>query len=78
MILFGIPSAYSKINVNRPRRAFGPLSQLFTRNYARASLHRDEIHEMPEIATLRVTVAKPRTEIARGMRAIAREFEGDQ
>jgi len=56
-------------------------------NYARASLHRDEIHETlfalqdlmrrvePEIAKMSAAVAEPRTEIATVMRAIARELD---
>ncbi len=64
----------------------GRLSHLFTVNYARASLHRDEIHETlfalqdlmrrvePEIAKMSAAVAEPRTEIATVMRAIAREL----
>jgi hypothetical protein len=60
---------------------------LFTLNYERAVLHRDEIHETlyalqdlmrrvePEIATMSAAVAKPRGEIVRVMRAIARELD---
>jgi len=67
-------------------RLSGRLSHLFTVNYARASLHRDEIHEtlyalqdlmrrvLPEIAKMSAAVAEPRTEIATVMRAIAREL----
>jgi len=70
-------------------RLSGRLSHLFTENYDRASLHRDEIHEtlwalqdlmrhvLPEIAKMSATVAEPRAEIARVMRAIARELSAD-
>jgi len=67
-------------------RLSGRLSHLFTENYDRASLHREEIHEtlwalqdlmrhvLPEIAKMSATVAEPRAEIARVMRAIALEL----
>jgi len=70
-------------------RLSGRLSHLFTEDYDRASLHRDEIHEtlwalqdlmrhvLPEIAKMSATVAEPRAEIARVMRAIARELSAD-
>lgn len=68
-------------------RLSGRLSHLFTVNYARASLHRDEIHEtlyalqdlmrrmLPEIEKMGAAVAEPRAAIATVMRAIARELQ---
>ena len=67
-------------------RLSGRLSHLFTQNYERASLHRDEIHEtlwalqdlmrrvLPEIEKMGAVVAEPRREIATVMRAIARDL----
>ncbi len=71
-------------------RLSGRLSHLFTLNYARASLHREEIHQtlyavqdvmrrvQPEIAAMSAAVAEPRTQIATVMRAIARELKGGE
>jgi hypothetical protein len=86
-VLAGIPGAIRDLEADLGRLS-GRLSHLFTLNYARAVLHRDEIHEtlfalqdlmrrvQPAIATMGAAVAEPRSEIARVMRAIARELEG--
>jgi len=83
--LSGVPGAIRDLESDLGRLS-GRLSHLFTVNYARASLHRDEIHETlfalqdlmrrvePEIAKMSAAVAEPRTEIATVMRAIAREL----
>jgi len=88
-VLAGIPGAIRDLEADLGRLS-GRLSHLFTLNYARASLHREEIHEtlyalqdlmrrvQPEIATMSAAVAEPRTEIATVMRAIARELESRQ
>ncbi len=87
-VLAGAPKALRDLEADLGRLS-GRLSHLFTENYDRASLHRDEIHEtlwalqdlmrhvLPEIATMSATVAEPRAEIARVMRAIARELRAD-
>ncbi len=84
-VLAGIPGAVRDLEADLGRLS-GRLSHLFTVNYARASLHREEIHEtlwalqdlmrqvLPEIAKMSATVAEPRAEIASVMRAIAREL----
>ncbi len=86
--LAGIPGAIRDLEADLGRLS-GRLSHFFTVNYARASLHREEIHEtlwavqelmrrvQPEIAKMSAAVAEPRTEIATVMRAIARELEGE-
>ena len=65
-------------------RLSGRLSHLFTQNYERASLHRDEIHEtlwalqdlmrrvLPEIERTQQLVAPARDAIGTVMRSIAR------
>jgi hypothetical protein len=85
-VLAGIPGAIRDLEADLGRLS-GRLSHLFTLNYARATLHRDEIHEtlfalqdlirrvQPEIATMSAAVAEPRSEIATVMRAIARELD---
>jgi len=87
-VLAGAPKALRDLEADLGRLS-GRLSHLFTENYDRASLHRDEIHEtlwalqdlmrhvLPEIAKMGATVAKPRAEIAWVMRAIARELSAD-
>jgi len=84
--LAGIPGAMRDLEVDLGRLS-GRLSHFFTVNFARASLHRDEIHETlwalqdlmrrvePEIAKMNAAVAEPRMEIATVMRAIARELD---
>jgi hypothetical protein len=84
--LAGIPGAIRDLEADLGRLS-GRLSHFFTVNYARASLHRDEIHETlwalqnlmrrvePEIAKMSAAVAEPRSEIATVMRAIARELD---
>jgi len=86
--LAGIPGAIRDLEADLGRLS-GRLSHFFTLNYERASLHREEIHEtlyalqglmrrvLPEIETMGAAVAEPRTQIARVMRAIARELEGE-
>ncbi len=86
--LAGLPGAIRDLEADLGRLS-GRLSHFFTVNYARASLHREEIHEtlwavqelmrwvQPEIAKMSAAVAEPRTEIATVMRAIARELEGE-
>ena len=86
-VLAGIPCAIRDLEADLGRLS-GRLSHLFTLNYARAILHRHEIHEtlyalrdlmrrvQPEIAAMSAAVAEPRSEIATVMRAIARELEG--
>ncbi len=83
--LSGVPGAIRDLEADLGRLS-GRLSHLFTVNHARASLHRDEIHEAlwalqdlmrrvePEIAKMSAAVAEPRSEIATVMRAIAREL----
>ena len=83
--LSGVPGAIRDLEADLGRLS-GRLSHRFTLNYARADLHRDEIHETlfalqelmrrvePEIAKMSAAVAEPRTEIATVMRAIAREL----
>ncbi len=85
-VLAGAPRAIRDLEADLGRLS-GRLSHLFTENYERASLHRDEIHETlwalqglmrrvePEIAKMSATVAEPRSEIATVMRAIARELQ---
>ncbi len=84
--LAGVPGAVRDLEADLGRLS-GRLSHLFTVNYARASLHRDEIHEtlyalqdlmrrvLPEIEKIGAAVAEPRAEIAIVMRAIARELQ---
>ncbi len=84
-VLAGIPGAVRDLEADLGRLS-GRLSHLFTVNYARASLHRDEIHEtlyalqdlmrrvLPEIEKMSAAVAEPRTEIATVMRTIASEL----
>jgi len=84
-VLAGAPKALRDLEADLGRLS-GRLSHLFTENYDRASLHREEIHEtlwalqdlmrqvLPEIAKMSATVAEPRAEIARVMRAIALEL----
>ena len=84
-VLAGAPKAIRDLEADLGRLS-GRLSHLFTENYDRASLHRDEIHEtlwalqdlmrqvLPEIAKMSATAAEPRAEIARVMRAIALEL----
>jgi len=86
--LAGIPGAIRDLEADLGRLS-GRLSHFFTLNYARASLHREEIHEtlyalqdlmrrvLPEIEKIGAAVAEPRAQIARVMRAIARELEGE-
>ena len=83
--LSGVPGAIRDLEADLGCLS-GRLSHRFTLNYARADLHRDEIHETlfalqelmrrvePEIAKMSAAVAEPRTEIATVMRAIAREL----
>jgi len=87
-VLAGAPKALRDLEADLGRLS-GRLSHLFTENYDRASQHREEIHEtlwalqdlmrhvLPEIAKMGATVAEPRAEIARVMRAIARELSAD-
>ena len=87
-VLAGIPGAIRDLEADLGRLS-GRLSHLFTLNYARATLHRDEIHEtlyalqdlmrrvQPEIATMSAAVAEPRSEIATVMRAIAHELDAN-
>ncbi len=87
-VLAGAPKALRDLEADLGRLS-GRLSHLFTVNYARASLHRDEIHEtlwalqdlmrrvQPEIAKMSAAVAEPRSEIVMVMRAIARELQGE-
>lgn len=84
--LAGAPGAIRHLEADLGR-LFGRLSHLFTVIYARASLHRDEIHEtlyalqdlirrmLPEIVKMGAAVAEPRAEIATVMRAIARKLQ---
>ncbi len=84
--LAGVPGAIRDLEADLGRLS-GRLSHLFTVNYARASLHRDEIHEtlyalqdlmrrmLPEIEKMGAAVAEPRAAIATVMRAIARELQ---
>jgi uncharacterized protein (DUF1778 family) len=86
--LAGAPKAIRDLEADLGRLS-GRLSHLFTLNYARAVLHRDEIHEtlhalqdlmrrvQPEIAAMSAAVAEPRSEIAAVMRAIARELDAN-
>jgi uncharacterized protein (DUF1778 family) len=83
--LSDVPKGMSNLEADLGRLS-GRLSHLFTLNYERASLHREEIHEaiqelrnlmrrvLPEIEKTQAMVAEPRTEITRVMRAIAREL----
>jgi len=87
-VLAGAPKAIRDLEADLGRLS-GRLSHLFTQNYARASLHREEIHEtlwalrdlmrqvLPEIAKMSAAVAAPRAQIARILRAIARELEAE-
>jgi len=84
-VLAGAPKAIRDLEADLGRLS-GRLSHLFTENYERASLHREEIHEtlwalqdlmrrvQPEIVKMSAAVAEPRAEIASVMRAIAREL----
>jgi len=84
-VLAGAPKAIRDLEADLGRLS-GRLSHLFTENYDRASLHRDEIHEtlwalqdlirhvQPEIAKMSEAVAEPRAVIATVMRAIAHEL----
>jgi len=84
-VLAGAPKAIRDLEADLGRIS-GRLSHLFTVNYDRASLHRDEIHEtlfalqdlmrrvLPEIEKMSAAVAEPRTEIATVMRTIAGEL----
>ncbi len=84
--LAAVPGAVRDLEADLGRLS-GRLSHLFTVNYARASLHRDEIHEtlyalqdlmrrvLPEIEKMGAAVAKPRAAIVTVMRAIARELQ---
>jgi len=86
--LSGIPGAVRDLEADLGRLS-GRLSHFFTLNYERASLHREEIHEtlytlqdlmrrvLPEIENMGAAVAEPRAQIARVMRGIARELEGE-
>jgi uncharacterized protein (DUF1778 family) len=83
--LSDVPKGMSNLEADLGRLS-GRLSHLFTLNYERASMHREEIHEtlkelrtlmrrvLPEIEKTQTMVAEPRTEITRVMRAIAREL----
>lgn len=88
-VLAGAPKAIRDLEADLGRLS-GRLSHLFTVNYDRASLHRDEIHEtlwalqdlirrvQPEIAKMSAAVAEPRAEIVTVMRAIAGELRAEQ
>ena len=84
-VLAGAPKAIHDLEADLGRLS-GRLSHLFTVNYDRASLHREEIHEtlwalqelirqvQPEIAKMSAAVAEPRSEIVTVMRVLAREL----
>ena len=83
--LRGAPKAVEDLEADLGRLS-GRLSHLFTVNYARASLHRDEIHEtlwalqdlmrrmQPEIQKMQQLVAPARRSIALVMRGVARSL----
>jgi hypothetical protein len=84
--LAGAPKAIRDLEADLGRLS-GRLSHLFTLNYARAVLHREEIHTTlravqdlmrrvePTIGKMESVVAEPRSAIARVMQAIARELD---
>lgn len=84
--LSDIPQAVRHLEADLGRLS-GRLSHLFTLNYERATLHREEIHQtleevrallrrvLPEIEKTQAMVAESRTEITRVMRVIARELD---
>ena len=80
--LAGAPKAIRDLEADLGRLS-GRLAHLFTMNYERASLHREEIHEtlwalqdlmrrvQPEIVRMRQLVAPARTTIGLAMREVA-------